>query len=140
VGEGVDLRRKAILQKGRWTHVYIMLQFSRLGNLNQLPRFASEGFRFIREGKGRWRVRRFLVLERGPVTEGALFRKLGINRVVNRELLAEVTFRFQWILPGKIVTSNATRILSDDVAVWEMTLDQLLKKQFFEFFVVFKKK
>ncbi len=132
---GVELLSREIRQKGDETHVYMRFRFDNLEDLNRAPRFEREEFRLIHGGNGQWTVKRFLYLEEKDLGQAKLLAKSGFRGIFDQEVLNEIKFRFQMILPGKIESTNADVILAGDHVLWETTLSDILKENTVEFVV-----
>lgn len=134
---GVLLVSREVREKGDRTHVYMEFQFTNVENLNQAPRFQDE--RFV------WKAnpesitfKRFLYMDENRIKEVNLFGKMGIKSLFNREVLEDIRFRFQVLVPGDILSTNADLKLDRDQVLWERTLAQVLQEKAVEFSVTFR--
>jgi len=134
---GVKLLNRDVREKGDRTHVYMEFQFANLEDLNRAPRFQDERFVW-KENRGTVTFKRFLYMDESKLKEVSLFGKTGVKRLFNREVLQDIRFRFQVLVPGDVVDTNADLKLDRDQVLWERTLAQILEEKAVEFVVSFR--
>ena len=135
--EGVELRTHDILQKQDRTHVYMDFSFNRLATLNAAPRFQNEEFQTSQNEQG-ITLQRFIYLDESKMDRSRILFKSGMKTLFNREILSEIRFRFQWIVPGEIVESNANFLGDRNRAVWTVTLTDILANRSTRFYLVYR--
>ena len=112
-------------------------KFSDLQSLNAAPRFQNEEFSRVQNGQ-LISLQRFLYFDENKLDKTKLLFKTGIKSIFKRGVLDDTRFRFQWIVPGEIVESNANLLGSKNRAIWIMTLDEILKNRSTQFFLTYR--
>ncbi|HDL19389.1 MAG TPA: hypothetical protein ENH29_10065 [Bacteroidetes bacterium] len=139
VVDGVTNTASEVLQKEDQTHVYMDYHFKSLAALGSSPRFKNEQFSYSVKNH-LVTLQRFLYLDESKIDRTKLFFKTGIKSFFNKEILQEIHFRFQWVVPGEIVDTNATILMDKNHAIWIMTLAEILKNRSNQFFVTYREK
>ncbi len=133
---GIELRTHDILQKNDRTHVYMDFTFDRLTALNNAPRFQNEEFQ-VAQTEQSITLQRFIYLDESKIDRSRILFKSGFKAIFNREILAEIRFRFQWIVPGEIVDTNANLLGDHNRAIWIITLADILTNRSTRFYLVY---
>ncbi len=132
--EGLSNAYHEIRQKDDFVNVYMNFMFEGLDALNSATRFEDERFENSKNEEG-ITLRRFIYLDESKLDRGKLLFKSGLRSLFSRKVLSEIRFRFQWIVPGMIVDSNASLRGDKNRAIWNITLDEILKERSVEFYV-----
>lgn len=135
--EGLEPQPHKILQKEDQTHVYMDFNFDNLTSLGNAPRFQNEEFS-LSEKDQLITLQRFLYLDERNLDKTKLLLKSGLKSIFNRGILEEIRFRFQWVVPGEIIDSNATLLGDKNRAIWTVTLAEILKNRSTQFFLTYK--
>lgn len=139
VVDGVTNISSEVLQKEDQTHVYMDYHFRSLADLGSSPRFKNEEFSHSVKNH-LVTLQRFLYLDESKIDRTKLFFKTGIKSLFNKKILQEIHFRFQWVVPGEIVDTNATLLGDKNHAIWIITLAEILKNRSNQFFVTYKER
>ena len=135
--EGLESQPHQILQKEDQTHVYMAFNFNNLTSLGNAPRFQNEEFNLSEKDQA-ITLQRFLYLDERNLDKTKLLLKSGFKSIFNRGILEEIRFRFQWVVPGEIIDSNATLLGDKNRAIWTLTLAEILKNRSTQFFLTYK--
>lgn len=134
---GLESQPHKILQKEDQTHVYMGFNFNNLSALGTAPRFQNEEFN-LSEKDQLITLQRFLYLDERNLDKTKLLLKSGFKNIFNSGILKEIRFRFQWVVPGEIIDSNATLLGDKNRAIWTVTLAEILKNRSTQFFLTYK--
>lgn len=132
--DGLRAVNHDVRYKEKKTHVYMNFEFDQLAALNKAPRFQNERFESLNNGK-KVTLKRFLHLDEDKLDRTKLLLKSGLRSLFSRNVLSEIKFRFQWIVPGPITDTNATVLGDRNRAIWNITLEEILKTRSVEFYL-----
>jgi hypothetical protein len=130
--EGITNKTQDIIQKNKSTHVYMGFDFENLDNFASAARFQNEEFS-VAENDGKITLQRFLYFDENKLDRSKLLLKSGIKSFFNQGILNEIYFRFQWVVPGEIIESNATLLGDKNRAIWTTTLAEILENRSTQF-------
>lgn len=133
---GLTNRSRDLVQKDKSTHVYMDFDFENLNDFSTAPRFQNEEFA-VAENDGKITLQRFLYFDERKLDRTKLLLKTGIKSFFNQGILEEIHFRFQWIVPGEIIETNATLIGDKNRAIWTTTLAKILENRSTQFFLTY---
>lgn len=134
--KGVHPRGHEVKQKEDKTNVYMRFDFSDLRALGRAPRFQNEEFVQSHQD-GNIRLQRFLYFDETKLDRTRLLFKTGVKSIFNQGILKEIRFRFQWIVPGEIVESNATLLGDKNRAIWTISLAEILENRSTQFYLTY---
>ena len=133
---GITNKTHDIIQKNKNTHVYMDFNFENLNNFASASRFQNEEFS-MSENDGKITLQRFLFFDKNKLDRSKLLFKSGIKSFFNQGILDEIYFRFQWIVPGEIIESNATLLGDINRAIWTTTLAEILENRSTQFILTY---
>lgn len=126
-----------IRQKDDLTHIYMDFTFDSLDLLNSTPRFQNERFETL-HSEGQITLKRFIFLDEEKIDRTKLVFNSGFRSLFSNKVFSEIKFRFQWIVPGLIVDTNASILGDKNRAIWNISLEEILKQKSVEFYLVYQ--